>query len=162
MKRTLLVLALAVAMAAPAALAGGRKTEKNPVVNLTGHVNPGFWRTTFHGKHAGKSPLFQPSTDCITAADLKDFLNSSEDNPKVKKYSLHGNHLYVEAVRSGMQGASTMTLVQDIHFDSPNHMHGTFTVHGSYKLQGTTHKIHMVAKITSQRISSTCPKGPDD
>ncbi len=149
-----LVLSAAAFAAHPAAA----PAKKNPVVSLTGRLHPGLWQTTIHGSHDGKPVTSRSNHDCITAADLKDFLNSGGDNPTVRKYSLHGNHLYIEAAG----GTSPMTLVENIYIDDADHMHGTIKVHGTYEIQGKKHTIDSLTKITSRRISATCPKSSDD
>lgn len=158
MKRTLFVFALALIVGAPGALAAGKKAEKNPVVNLTGRINPGLWQTTAHGNRDGKPVTSKSDPNCITAADLKDFLNSGKHNPTVKKYSLRGNHLYVEAVGE----TRPMTMVQSVYFDGRDHMHGTIEVRGTYEIGGKKHTMDKTTKITSRRISATCPKDSDD
>lgn len=148
MHRVLLVFALVFVVAAPMALAAGRKAAKNPVVNLTGHVNPGRWSGRLRVSHDGKVVENTRHDVCVTKSSLRDALNWPWPvTQKVKNYSLHGNHLYVE------WGRPHITEKENLYFDDPDHMHGKLTMHDGHNSDVATVKMHRVP--TSHNCSTS-------
>lgn len=122
----------------------------NPVVDLSNLMAPGLWQTTTVNTVNGAAGKPSTDTGCITAQDLRDFLNQGDTaQTKIEEYSLKGKHLYVKGSGTNVP----MSFQEDIYFESRDQMHGTVTLTQTGDSSAT-----MTTEINSRRISATCPK----
>ncbi|MGH8161898.1 MAG: DUF3617 domain-containing protein [Gammaproteobacteria bacterium] len=101
--------------------------HKASVVNVNGLMKPGLWKSVQTDIQHGKPGKGESSKDCITAADLRDFLNNSQavGTLNIGTYKLEGNRLHVKSDMSDA-GKKVGTIEETVVFDSPTTMHGVF------------------------------------
>lgn len=139
-------------MLMPAAFAAG-PVRHNPVIDISSLEQTGLYRTTSITTSGGVAEKPDTGTECVTPAEVHDFLNSeASGGVKVTSWKLDGHHLHVKGYWMA-RDKEAGTITYDLFFDSPTESHGIMKM----AVRMGAIKDDMTIKLKAHRIGA-CKK----